>query len=163
MSEILHSGSLQEEQKWQQIGTIIRKMLLAVYGGPLSSEWSVQAENVETLPEYYGISVSNGVIGAVSSRSPFKLSSTVLAGVYDKIGRGRVDNLVQTFPALNVEMSFGGKEDCYNFAQELRMDEGRMTNTFSGQSVSVSYTYYALRNLPFVFFTEFEVSAHEEG
>ena len=102
-------------------------------------------------------------MGAVSSRFPFQLSSTVLAGVYDKIGRGRVDNLVQTFPALNLEFFFNGKNSYYNFAQEVKMNEGSMTHSFSGSSYSVSYTYYALRNLPFVFFTDFEITAHEDG
>lgn len=69
--------------------------------------WKLRAEQVETLTEYFGISVSNGILGVVSSRYPFQLSSSVLAGAYDKIGRGRVDNLVQTFPALNIEASFG--------------------------------------------------------
>jgi len=41
-------------------------------------------------------------LGVVSSKRPLKLDSSVLAGAYDKIGRGRVDNLVQTFPALNM-------------------------------------------------------------
>lgn len=46
--------------------------------------------------------MSNGVLGVASSKRPLKLSSSVLAGAYDKIGRGRVDNLIQTFPALNM-------------------------------------------------------------
>lgn len=42
------------------------------------------------------------MLGVASSKQAYKLSSSVLAGAYDKIGRGRVDNLVQTFPALNI-------------------------------------------------------------
>lgn len=72
---------------------------------------------MEKLDEYYGISVSNGVLGVVSSRWPLKLQSSVLAGAYDKIGRGRVDNLVQTFPALNMELYFNGRSDYNNYVQ----------------------------------------------
>ncbi len=43
---------------------------------------------------YYGITNSNGLIGAVSEKYPFKISKTVLAGAYDKYGRGRVDNII---------------------------------------------------------------------
>lgn len=43
---------------------------------------------------YYGITNSNGLLGAVSDKFPFKISKTVLAGAYDKYGRGRVDNIV---------------------------------------------------------------------
>ena len=87
----------------------MRKLLIDAFGPAADDPWIIKAENVEKIDEYYGISVSNGVLGAVSSRFPFQLSSTVLAGVYDKIGRGRVDNLVQTFPALNLEFYFNGK------------------------------------------------------
>lgn len=40
------------------------------------------------------MTVSNGMIGAVSSYHPLKVSQTVLAGAYDVMGRGRVDNIV---------------------------------------------------------------------
>jgi len=46
------------------------------------------------LYTYYGITNSNGLIGAVSDKLPFQISKTVLAGTYDKYGRGRVDNIV---------------------------------------------------------------------
>lgn len=43
---------------------------------------------------YFGITASNGVIGAVSSIRPINVATTVLAGAYDVFGRGRVDNIV---------------------------------------------------------------------
>jgi len=44
--------------------------------------------------DYFGVAVSNGVIGAVSSIKPLNVATTVLAGAYDIFGRGRVDNIV---------------------------------------------------------------------
>ncbi len=54
------------------------------------------------LYPYYGITNSNGLIGAVSDKMPFKIRQTVLAGAYDKYGRGRVDNIVQTMNVMNM-------------------------------------------------------------
>ena len=60
------------------------------------------------MSEYAGITVSNGVIGAVSSQRLLKVSQTVISGAYDKNGRGRVDNIVETFPILNMEAYCNG-------------------------------------------------------
>lgn len=59
-------------------------------------EWEKKITNLENYDpnQYFGISVSNGVIGAVSSIRPLKVAKTVLAGAYDVFGRGRVDNIV---------------------------------------------------------------------
>ncbi len=93
------------------------------------------------------------MLGVVSSQRPLKLHSSVLAGAYDKIGRGRVDNLVQTFPALNMELYYNGNSGYYNYVQELNMREGSMTHSLSSSQLSLSYTYYALQNLPNVLYT----------
>jgi hypothetical protein len=45
--------------------------------------------------------VGNGVLGVVSSNTPFVVKDSVLAGVYDKYGRGRVDNIVKTFNGID--------------------------------------------------------------
>jgi hypothetical protein len=103
------------------------------------------------------------VLGVVSSQRPLRLQSSVLAGAYDKIGRGRVDNLVQTFPALNMELYYNGDSSYHNYMQEVNMREGSMTHSFSTSQVSVEYTYYTLQNLPNVFYTKFTVVAHENG
>jgi hypothetical protein len=73
----------------------------------------------------------------VSSKRPLKLDSSVLAGAYDKIGRGRVDNLVQTFPALNMEMYYNGNSAYYNYVQELNMKQGCMTHSLSTPQMSL--------------------------
>jgi hypothetical protein len=83
-----------------------------------NDEWLIRAESVEKLDEYYGVSLSNGLMGVVSSREPLQVGSTVLAGVYDKVGRGRVDNLVRTFPPLDMSISLNGNTGgFYNIIQ----------------------------------------------
>lgn len=98
--------------------------------------WKLRVEQVETLSEYFGISVSNGIIGVVSSQRPLKLSSSVLAGTYDKVGRGRVENLVQTFSALDVDILFGNS-NYYNYVQEVDMKHGAMYHSLSTPSLSL--------------------------
>ena len=64
------------------------------------------------------MTLSNGIIGAVTSQQPLKIKQTVLAGTYDTMGRGRVDNIVETFSALNLRMSFNGNGlNPYNHVQ----------------------------------------------
>jgi hypothetical protein len=48
------------------------------------------------------VSVGNGAIGLVSSKSPLKVKDSVLAGAYDKYGRGRVDNIITTFNGIDL-------------------------------------------------------------
>ena len=116
------------------------------------------------MSEYFGVSVSNGLIGAVSSKSPLRLSQTVLAGTYDKMGRGRVDNIAETFSALNLGISFNGQGlSYYNYVQELNMKEGSMGHSMSSGTFSLSYKYYTLKNLPHIFYTEVSVGVLEDG
>lgn len=145
---------------------VIKRLCEEMRGGDEKlggEEWRLRAEQVEKMSEYFGVAVSNGVIGVVSANKPFKASSTVLGGVYDKIGRGRVDNLVETFPGIDFQIEFNGASDYYNYVQEVQMQTGSMTHSFSGSSYSLTYTYYTLRNLPFVIFTQVAVTAHTDG
>jgi hypothetical protein len=81
----------------------LTKMFKQTLGDPAVDEWGIQAldPQLNKYP-YYGITNSNGLIGAVSDKEPFKLSKTVLAGAYDKYGRGRVDNIVETMNLMDM-------------------------------------------------------------
>lgn len=39
---------------------------------------------------------------------PFRIGQTVLAGAYDKYGRGRVDNIVQTMNVMDMQVTVDG-------------------------------------------------------
>lgn len=67
------------------------------------------------------------MIGAVSFIRPISVATTVLAGAYDVFGRGRVDNIVETFPALQVEIDYGydiTSGGYYNYEQSLKFNSG---------------------------------------
>lgn len=79
------------------------KIFTQYLNDPDLDQWGIQAIDPQISPfPYYGITNSNGLIGAISDKMPFRISQTVLAGAYDKYGRGRVDNIVQTMNVMNL-------------------------------------------------------------
>lgn len=88
---------------------------------------------------------------------PFKISQTVLAGAYDKYGRGRVDNIVQTMNVMDLELTIDGVRfpqlDLLNFRQYIDFKKAQFSGSYSVfKKASVSYKYMALKNSPGTFF-----------
>lgn len=127
--------------------------------------WKVKADLVDPR-SYYGITVANGMIGVVSSPEPFKVKDVVLSGAYDLYGRGRVSNFLRSFNLLNMQIDINGRRvsasNVSNFTQELNMKEASFTATCTvGSQASISYTYYALRQLPFTVLMDVTITAKE--
>ncbi|MFN7822192.1 MAG: glycosyl hydrolase family 95 catalytic domain-containing protein [Bacteroidota bacterium] len=127
--------------------------------------WKVKADLVDSR-NYYGITVANGMIGVVSSPEPFKVKDVVLSGAYDLYGRGRVSNFLRSFNLLNMQIDINGRRvgasNVSNFMQELNMKEASFTATCNvGSQASISYTYYALRQLPFTVLMDVTITAKE--
>ncbi len=137
--------------------------------GPLAAQtdpWRITADKVDPA-SYYGETVANGMIGVVSSPVPFQVKSVVLAGAYDQYGRGRVSNFLNTFNLLNMYLEVDGKrlgaKDVSNFRQELDMQRAALTTTFDyADKATVSYTYYALRHLPFTVLLDVSIAAKKD-
>ncbi len=115
--------------------------------------WIIKADKINPS-NYYGITVANGMIGIVSSPEPFKVKDVVLAGAYDLYGRGRVSNFLRSFNLLNMYLEIDGKRldasSVTNFKQQLDMHHAAFTTSFDyGDKATVTYTYFALRHLPF--------------
>lgn len=114
--------------------------------------WLIQANRIDPV-NYYGITASNGVIGLISSPEPLKVKETILAGVYDRYGRGRTSNFLPSFNLLDLKMSIDWEEvhasNISHFKQELNMQTGMFTGSFDFKDIaSVEYSYCALRHLP---------------
>ena len=127
--------------------------------------WKVKADLVDSR-NYYGITVANGMIGVVSSPEPFKVKDVVLSGAYDLYGRGRVSNFLRSFNMMNMQIDINGRRvgasNVSNFMQELNMKEASFTATCNvGSQASISYTYYALRQLPFTVLMDVTITAKE--
>jgi trehalose/maltose hydrolase-like predicted phosphorylase len=128
--------------------------------------WKLRAENIDAS-NYYGITVANGMVGIVSSPEPFKVKDVVLAGVYDLYGRGRVSNFLRSFNLLNMQMDIDGRRvaaaQTSNFRQELDMQHASFTTSFDyADKATISYTYYALRQLPFTVLMDVRITAKKD-
>ena len=125
--------------------------------------WKLEAKNWDTK-NYYGITVANGMIGIVSAQEPFKVKDVVLAGAYDLCGRGRVSNFLRSFNLLNMQVSVNGEQinlnNTQNFTQSLDMKNSSFTASFDmGDKAKITYTYYALRQLPFTVLMDVSITA----
>jgi trehalose/maltose hydrolase-like predicted phosphorylase len=128
--------------------------------------WTIKAENINPVG-YYGITVANGMIGIVSAPEPFKVKDVVLAGAYDNYGRGRVSNFLRSFNLLNMYLDIDGKRmdaaGAGKLTQELDMKNASFTTSFNyGDKASVTYTYYALRHLPFTVLMDVSITAKKD-
>jgi len=128
--------------------------------------WKITATKINPA-NYYGITVANGMLGIVSSPEAFKVKEVVLAGAYDLYGRGRVSNFLKSFNLLNMYMEIDGRRlsnaDVSNMQQSLDMQQAKFTTSFDYKDVaSISYTYYALRNLPYSVLMDITVTAKKD-
>ena len=104
------------------------------------------------------------MIGIVSSPQPFQVKDVVLAGAYDLYGRGRVSNFLRSFNLLNMRFSIDGTElsskNISSLKQSLNMQRASFTTSFNYQDkATITYTYYALRRLPFTVLMDINVQA----
>lgn len=128
--------------------------------------WKLAAQNWDTK-NYYGVTVANGMMGIVSAQEPFKVKDVVLAGAYDLYGRGRVSNFLRSFNLLNMQVSIDGEQinanNSQNFVQSLDMQNASFTSHFNmGDKAEVSYTYYALRQMPFTVLMDVQITAKKD-
>ncbi|MGC9150952.1 MAG: glycosyl hydrolase family 95 catalytic domain-containing protein [Microbacter sp.] len=128
--------------------------------------WKIQADHIDAN-HYYGVTVANGMIGIVSSPNPFEVKDVVLAGTYDLYGRGMVSNFLHSFNLLNAYLEIDGNRiapnNVSNFRQVLDMHHANFTTSFDyGDKASVSYTYYALRQLPFTVLMNVSILAKKD-
>ena len=127
--------------------------------------WKIKASSIDAR-NYYGVTVANGMMGIVSSPEPFKVKEVVLAGAYDLYGRGRVSNFLRSFNLLNMQLDIDGKRVdagwVTDFNQELNMKEASFTTTCKvGNKATITYTYYALRQLPFTVLMDVTITANQ--
>lgn len=125
--------------------------------------WKIVANKIDPS-NYYGETVANGVIGIVSSAEPLKCKTVVLNGAYDQYGRGMVSNFLQSFNLVNMNLDIDGHRissgDVKNMRQVLDMKHANLNTTFDyADKATVSYTYYALRNLPYTVLVDVTITA----
>ncbi len=142
---------------------IILSFIFFISFGQKMDTWKIVADKIDP-EDYYGVTVANGVIGIVSSPNVFKCKDVVINGAYDQYGRGRVSNFLQSFNLVNMNMDIDGNRlgnaDASNMKQVLDMKHASITTTFDYEDkASISYTYYALRNLPYTVLVDVTITA----
>ena len=134
--------------------------------GP-KDEWLVKADTIDPFA-YYGETVANGMIGIVSSPTPFKVKDVVLNGAFDLYGRGRVSNILKTFNFVNMRLAIDGNniEDfrqVRHMKQVLDLKHAGLTTTFDyGDKAAIQYTYYSLRHLPYTALVDVVITAKKD-
>lgn len=94
-----------------------------------------------------------------------QISCTVLEGVYDKQGRGRVSNYLPNINPIEVELRLGGVivtgDNVKDHTQTLDMKTGIFEGSFNFRGTHVTYRYTVLRHLGSTALMEIEVDAPE--
>lgn len=129
--------------------------------------WKITANNINP-DDYYGVTVANGILGIVSSPEPFKTKDVVLNGAFDLYGRGRVSNILKSFNFLNMYLEIDGERiehfnQVKNMRQVLDMKHASInTDLDFKDKANISYTYYALRQLPYCAMVDVKVTAKKD-
>ena len=129
--------------------------------------WTIRADTIDPA-HYFGVTVANGMIGLVSSPNPFKAKDVVLNGAFDLYGRGRVSNILKTFNFVNLYLDIDGNRidnasRVSRLHQTLDMKNACLTTTFDyADKASVSYTWYALRQLPYTALVDVTITARKD-
>ena len=120
--------------------------------GPIDV-WTIPSGPINPS-DYFGETVANGMLGIVSSTDPFRVKDVVLNGAFDTYGRGGVSNILKTFDFLNMYLDVDGERvdqfsQAGNMCQVLDMKHAGLCTHFDFENkVSITYTYYALQQLP---------------
>lgn len=137
--------------------TLVLTLLVITFSGGTFAQnpWIIEASHVDQN-NYTGVTVGNGTIGIVSSPLPLKTGRIVLYGNYDKELAQNAFNLFEL--SLRIDGEEPNLKNITDYRQTLNMKEGAFSGTFQlRDKARVKYTYYALRQLPFVVLLDIEV------
>lgn len=146
------------------LNIIVFLLLNYTAGAQGADSWKITADKINP-DNYYGETVANGMIGIVSSPVPFKVKDVVLNGAFDTYGRGRVSNILKTFNFVDMYFDIDGTRienfsQVKNMRQTLDMKHASLSTSFDYlDKATITYTYYALRHLPFSALVDVKVTA----
>jgi len=125
--------------------------------------WNISTTNSEN---YTGIVVANGRIGILPSEKPFEVSQIILNNVYEKGGVLDVSKILVGMNFGNLEIEIDNEKitenNISNWKQTLNMKEAKFTTSFTfKEKAVVSYTIYALRNVPYSGYIDVNIQANK--
>ena len=123
--------------------------------------WHISTTNKSN---YTGIVVANGRIGVLPSEKPFKTKQIILNNVYEKASQLGVSKILEGMNFGNLDISIDDEmvdeTNISNWKQTLNMKAGRFTTSFKFKDkATISYTFYALRNVPYSSYIDIKVEA----
>ncbi len=128
-----------------------------------------EAWNITTTEnkEYTGIAIANGRIGMLTSPDPFQIQHVVLNNVYDVDPELKVSQIVHGMNFGNLDVFIDGEQitaaNISNWKQNMNMKEAAFTTSFSFKNkAEISYTIYALRNVPYTGYIDINIDAKKK-
>ena len=128
-----------------------------------------EAWNITTTEnkEYTGIAIANGRIGMLTSPDPFQIQHVVLNNVYDVDPELKVSQIVHGMNFGNLDVFIDGEqitaENISNWKQNMNMKQAAFTTSFSFKNkAEISYTIYALRNVPYTGYIDINIEAKKK-
>ncbi|WP_370479896.1 glycosyl hydrolase family 95 catalytic domain-containing protein [Tamlana flava] len=126
--------------------------------------WNITTTSNEN---YTGIVVANGRIGILPSEKLFKTEQIILNNVYDKESPLGVSRILKGINFQDIEIEIDGEivseDNIANWSQTLNMKEASFTTRFDFKNkASISYTMYALRNVPYSGYLDISISAKKD-
>jgi len=142
---------------------ILVLIFTALSAAAQSAGWNITATNGKN---YSGIVLANGRLGILPSSKPFTTEKVILNNVYDKENPLGVSKIVAGMNFGNLVIEIDGEKltenNITNWKQTLNLKEAGLTTSFIyKEKATVSYTVYALRNMPFSGYFNFTVQAKE--
>ncbi|PKP28719.1 MAG: glycosyl hydrolase family 65, partial [Bacteroidetes bacterium HGW-Bacteroidetes-18] len=142
-------------------GLFVLLFLLSVVSIAQNDGWNISTTNNKN---YTGIVVANGRIGLLPSEKPFQVEQIILNNVFDKESPLGVSKILLGMNFGNLEVEIDGEKiseaNILNWKQTLNMKEASFTTSFTFKDKAVvSYTLYALRNVPYAGYIDVKIDA----
>jgi trehalose/maltose hydrolase-like predicted phosphorylase len=129
-----------------------------------NDEWNITTTKSDN---YTGVVVSNGQLGILPSKHLFGIEHVILNNVYDLDPYSEISRILQGMNFGNLEMEIDGEKitdaNIRNWKQTLNMREARIITSFSFKDeATISYSIYALRNVPNAGYIDIKVEVNKE-
>ena len=123
--------------------------------------WHISTSETQN---YTGIVLANGRIGILPSAKPFGIGQIILNNVYEKASELGVSQILKGMNFGNLKISIDGETiteaNISDWKQTLMMKEAGFKTSFKFMDkAEISYTIYALRNVPYSGYIDISIKA----
>ncbi|MBQ4820829.1 glycoside hydrolase family 65 protein [Aquimarina sp. MMG016] len=125
--------------------------------------WEISVKDYE---KYTGVVAANGRIGILPSSQILQTDKIILNNVYDKESPLGVSRVLLGMNFGNLDIFINGEQldntKIRNWKQTIHMKEARFTTSFNYKNLAeISYSIYALRNVQYTAYIDFEIKTSE--